>query len=400
MTITVDELLAAATFRRDDLQAFLDPGYPTWARFDPELGYLLGDIAMRDGMDEACSLYAYEDGGQRKMIHFADQPCRINTYGNSFTQCHQVSNGETWQEYLAAHFGEPIRNFGVGGHGVYQAYRRMLRHEADDGLSAPCVVLNIYDDDHVRNIDACRWLRMYTGGSTRSRQSDMFHGNPWAHVRLDLQTGRFHEQPSMCPTEDGLRALCDPQRFRDTFEDDSVLRLWVLSQGGEVDDVADLERLGKAVGVEASLRGPDKANAAARVHMAYALKSTEWVLDRMRAWLATRDKKLLVLLSYSTRSVIAALRGEQRFDQSLIDYLQRHDVPYVDSLAKHVADYEAFSVDPEAYVQRYYIGHYNPMGNLFFAMAVKDELVDWLDPEPPLYRAEGDAMAEMVAKLA
>lgn len=58
---------------------------------------------------------------------YADQKPRINTYGNSFTQCHQVSDGETWQEYLAAHLGEPIGNFGTGGHGVYQAYRRMLR---------------------------------------------------------------------------------------------------------------------------------------------------------------------------------------------------------------------------------------------------------------------------------
>ena len=56
-----------------------------------------------------------------------DRPCRMNTYGDSFTQCHQVSDGETWQEYLAAHLGEPVRNFGVGGYGVYQAYRRMLR---------------------------------------------------------------------------------------------------------------------------------------------------------------------------------------------------------------------------------------------------------------------------------
>ena len=44
-----------------------------------------------------------------------EKACRINTYGNSFTQCHQVSNGEAWQEDLAAHMGEPIRNFGMGG---------------------------------------------------------------------------------------------------------------------------------------------------------------------------------------------------------------------------------------------------------------------------------------------
>jgi hypothetical protein len=46
-----------------------------------------------------------------------------------FHACHQVSDNETWQEYLAGHLGEPIRNFGMGGFGVYQAYRRMIREE-------------------------------------------------------------------------------------------------------------------------------------------------------------------------------------------------------------------------------------------------------------------------------
>ena len=63
---------------------------------------------------------------------YVGRPCRINTYGDSFTQCHQVSDGETWQEYLAAHLGEPIRNFGMGGYGAYQAYRRMVREERTD----------------------------------------------------------------------------------------------------------------------------------------------------------------------------------------------------------------------------------------------------------------------------
>ena len=65
------------------------------------------------------------------MINYSDEECRIASYGDSFTQCHQVSDGETWQETLAAHIGEPIRNFGVGGYGVYQAYLRLRRTELD-----------------------------------------------------------------------------------------------------------------------------------------------------------------------------------------------------------------------------------------------------------------------------
>ncbi len=61
------------------------------------------------------------------MSNYKEKSCRINTYGNSFTQCHEVSDHETWQEILAAHLQEPVRNFGIGGWSVYQAYLRMLK---------------------------------------------------------------------------------------------------------------------------------------------------------------------------------------------------------------------------------------------------------------------------------
>ena len=57
-----------------------------------------------------------------------------------------MSDGETWEEYLAAHLAGTHPNYGVGGYSVYQAYRRMLRVEKQDG--AGYIILNIYDDDH------------------------------------------------------------------------------------------------------------------------------------------------------------------------------------------------------------------------------------------------------------
>ena len=120
MSLTVREFLNEATLSREEVDEFLDPERPNWARFDPELGYLLCNSEMQDGIDECLTNSNYQATGERKTINGSDKPCRINTYGNSFTQCHQVSDGETWQEYLAAHLCEPIRNFGVGGYGVYQ----------------------------------------------------------------------------------------------------------------------------------------------------------------------------------------------------------------------------------------------------------------------------------------
>ena len=49
------------------------------------------------------------------------------------------------------------------------------------------------------------------------------------------------------------------------------------------------------------------------------------------------------------------------------------------------------------YLSRYYIGHYNPSGNFFFANAVRGLLVDWLDPKPLPYLADIDRAAELSA---
>ena len=118
-----------SVFKKQEIDLFLDPDELSWAKFDTELGYTLNNYLPRDGIDNSYTISTSTNKGTRTPHNYIDKPCRINTYGNSFTQCHQVNDGETWQEYLAAHLGEPIRNYGVGGYGAYQAYRRMIRYE-------------------------------------------------------------------------------------------------------------------------------------------------------------------------------------------------------------------------------------------------------------------------------
>ena len=42
--------------------------------------------------------------------------------------------------------------------------------------------------------------------------------------------------------------------------------------------------------------------------------------------------------------------------------------------------------DVQAFLEPYYIGHHTPRGNFFFAWAIKDRIVEWLDPRPLPYR--------------
>ena len=88
--------------------------------YDPEIGWVVCNGYRGGSVDGSRGLYTYDPvDGARRSINYVDRACRINTYGNSFTHCDQVSDGETWQEYLASHLQEPVRNYGIGGYSVY-----------------------------------------------------------------------------------------------------------------------------------------------------------------------------------------------------------------------------------------------------------------------------------------
>ena len=87
---------------------FAGKAFP-FSKYHLEFGWLLNNGSYRDGINGSNSLYTYVGAdGERLMTNYKDKPCRINTYGDSFTQCHQVSDHETWQEVLAAH--APLRS--------------------------------------------------------------------------------------------------------------------------------------------------------------------------------------------------------------------------------------------------------------------------------------------------
>jgi hypothetical protein len=393
------EFLRPYVVPKETIDRFLDPKARVWARFDPEVGYLLRNMFVRDGVDGSSTLARYEETGQRKQINFPVQPCRINTYGDSFTQGHQVSDGETWQELLAAHFCEPIRNFGIGGFGVYQAYRRLLRNEATD-LGAPYLIFNIFGDDHYRSLFAWRWLSFSpeTLGHWNGR---MFHANPWVHVRL-TDRGELIERPNLCPDEASLYRLCDLDFLEASFRDDEVVHLMFAERTGTVLRRDLIDRAATASGVAAlDLSDPKAVKQSARSVMhAYALKAGMQVMAELDRFCRENGKKLLVLLSYPSESVRQACSRSQPGTSSVVDwhprafqsFLRERKVPFFDSLLKHVAEFDTFKLTPQQYVERYYIGHYSPAGNHFFAYAIKDDLLGWLDPKPPAYRNDGEPL--------
>src|SRR4051794_40481695 len=53
--------------------------------YDAELGWVLTDSVRRDGVDGSKTFYHYEPDGARRVVNSAGQPCRVRTYGNSYT---------------------------------------------------------------------------------------------------------------------------------------------------------------------------------------------------------------------------------------------------------------------------------------------------------------------------
>jgi hypothetical protein len=343
--------------------------------YDADLGWVLSDAVRSDGVDNSKTFYHYEADGARKVVNLPDKPCRIHTYGDSFTHCDQVSDGETWQEALAAHLQEPIRNYGVGGYSVYQAYRRMLKVEKEH--SASHIILNIYDDDHSRNLDPWRSLRF------GKRGVDAF---PLPHLQVNVAKNTCTQIQNPVRTAEDVYKLCDEEFVWQTFKDEPLLRLAVLAAEKEPPRKS-VEALADSFGISVdSLTDADMSQNIRKIHLEASLFATKNVVTWTEQFADKAGKKLLLVLSFNSGNMRAALEGEPRFDQSFLDWLKNKPYPVIDMRDAFAADFRQYKGDAGSYLKRYYIGHHTPAGNFFTAWALKDHLVKWLDPAPLPYR--------------
>jgi hypothetical protein len=384
---TFVEYLRASAVPRDVIQGFLKG--PSWARFDPELGYVLGNYLPTDGIDGSATISTIRPDGSRASFMYAGKPCRINTYGDSFTQCHQVSDGETWQEYLSAHLGEPIRNFGMGGYGAYQAYRRMIREERTDH-GAKYLIFYIWGDDHIRSLLRCRHSLIYTRWDDKGGR--MFHNNFWPNLEMDLETGRFVEKENLLPTPESLHRMSDPDWTVEHLKDDLALELAAFKFGLIRDlDWRRINKLAARLDYPIDWYDEDFLNLqAGELLDRYSLRATRWILEKARRFADANGKKLLVVLFDPYRSMEERHRRKKPYDQEILDYLTAEKYEVFEMNEVHLRDFHQSKLSYDDYLKQYLAGHYNPSGNHFFAYAIKEKVVPWLDPKPITYR-ESDA---------
>jgi len=395
---TWEQYLHDGAVPRELIDTFLQR--PGWAQFDPELGYILHNSFVPWGLDGTATFETFHRNGARSGFLYVDRTPRINSYGDSFTECTQVSDGETWQEYLAGHFGEPVGNYGVGGYGVYQAYRRMLREE-QDASGTELLLLYIWGDDPLRSLLRSFWVSRYRWYDTVTIKLILFHGNPWPHIEMDLSSGLWVERENPLPTCESLYKMCDPEWIVEHHRDDVAMQLYAycgVSSYGLPGRISALDRklvtrLADTLEFHFDWGSHADCMSQARSLLGiYGQRATNYILDKAKAFARRSNKRLLVVLNFTARSdsfsdpVIPS--DGTRQDQEILAHLNKEGFDYFDMNSVHQREYEKTSGSYSEYMSQYIVngGHYNPRGNHLFAYSIKDKLVEMLDPKPLPYR--------------
>ena len=395
-----EEYIKEGVPTKKDIDVFLNE--MSWAQFDKDVGYILSNYMPHDGMDNSSTISTVQPNGARTSFMYKNKPCRINTYGNSFTQCHQVSDGETWQEYLAGHLGEPIRNFGMGGFGVYQAYKRMLREEKTK-YGAEYIILYVWGDDHIRSLLRCRYMltRQWNEYTNRTEGTGkMFHGNFWSNIEMNLKTGKFIEKESLLSIPDLLYKMTDPDWMYKTLEDDLALQMYLYINGEIKDvDVQSLETLSKHLNCSVDFKDENLNKSIVKLLDKYSFEATKYILNKTREFTSEKNKKLMVIIFNPSVTRELLNKSQKRYDQEIVDFLDEKNFNYIDMNLLHVEDFKCFNLGIDDYFGRYFIGHYSPLGNHFFAYSIKDRIIEWLDPKPITYQDTAQKMIQFKGYL-
>jgi len=120
----------------------------------------------------------------------------LASFGDSYTHCDEVADGETWQTYLADAQQADVYNFGVGGYGPDQAllrYRLVSRQ-----LTTPVVSLGFVLENINRVVN--RYRPFYYPET----------GIPLTKPRFVLERGALVLLPNPLATAADVRRLSDP----------------------------------------------------------------------------------------------------------------------------------------------------------------------------------------------
>jgi hypothetical protein len=195
--------------------------------------------------------------------------------------------------------------------------------------------------------------------------------------------------------------MCDPEYLVEHFRDDLYVQMEYAMAGGKPRKLEEMRRLAEMLKMEGRWDTPESISESAnRLFWISGMKASEKIVQKALNFAAAKGKNILFLVSYRGGDIVDACEGRPRLDQPFVDFLHSSGIVFVDSLQKHKGDFGQFKIPAKQYVRRYYNGHYAPAGNHFFAFAIKDDLLQWLNPVPFTYRKDSPSISEISAILA
>jgi hypothetical protein len=165
-------------------------------------------------------------------------------------------------------------------------------------------------------------------------------------------------------------------------------------------DLNRLRSLAEILGVEElDTRSSERLEQTShRLRTAYGFAATKFIVEKASDFCRQKNKKLMICILCPTATK-QLLNNQPRYDQEIADYLEEQAEPFFDMNLVHQNDYRSFNLSVEDYMKRYFIGHYNPAGNHFFAYSMKDRIVEWLDPKPITYRDDESKLIDFKGYL-
>ncbi|NRA37060.1 MAG: hypothetical protein HRU15_02875 [Planctomycetes bacterium] len=383
---TLRDVVQSLAYSKKEIETYVNDELENWGTFDPVVGYLPMPWKANDNIDGSQSMFTGGGKKPRSQWNYAQDTARIACYGDSYTQCNQTSDCETWPEYLGGHFREPILNFGAGGQGVYQSYHVMQQRE-QEGHACPVHILTIFDDDNFRSIDLQRWNRSDARLRNGPEDFRMMHSTPWCHLRYEPEINDFKEMSNPCNTKESLFQLCDPDFLHDLLQDDFVVNCMLAKDGYEVANIQYLRDVNESLALGLDFSDADNcADAAGDLMRAVAFRSSIFTVKLWEKYAADNNIKLCVSLVYGSNHNQDYMRGQGRDDQVLADYLRQADLQFHDHMEVHKKEYDRLGCsDPDVYIASFHNGHHSPRGNHFLAYKLKDTLLPILDPKPAPY---------------
>ena len=341
--------------------------------YEAELGWVHADaMHPADGEGGVDTFYRYEDDGARMALNCRDRPREIHTYGNSFTHGDQVNDGETWQEFLAAAINKPVRNYGVGGYSVYQAYRRMCKVHHEGKQIASHIIFNIFDDDHFRNLDAWRSIRTAAPSCCGFTQP---------HLRVSPDNHTVKEVENPLPTQQDVVKLCDADYVTKAFADDPILKVILDAINEQLNDANpdDQRKTPSDVSqIEPAYLQGAREQIARRLEKP-ALLATRYVVEMIERFVEETNKRLMFVLSFDVASMIGELNGRAGYYQPFVEWLKQRAHPVIDMREAFKTDLANSRLNVEAHLAQYYTCHHTASGNFLTARTILPTLRDWME---------------------